>query len=332
MILILTEEFDPHADRVTAILHDRGIEVVRFNPAAFPSRAILSVACDAHGTTTATLDTDRATIDLTDLTAVWYRRPQAPAPDDDVADPTTRGYLADECRVVLNDVWHTLSCPLVPAVPGVLHRAELRAAHLVVAGKLGFELPPTLITTSPRDFLAFYRKHGGNVISKLPSNTLQRVYRPSFGRHTRLVSPREVGHAHALRRCPIIFQAQVPKRLEIRVTVVGTSIFGAEVQSQRLRHDWPRFDHDETPYRPHELPDAVADQCCRLVAELGLSYGAIELALTPDGRYVFLEINPHGDYLWIEEATGLPISQAICDLLLTPARASTREPVLGLLR
>jgi hypothetical protein len=321
MILILTEEFDPHADRVTAMLHARGLDVVRFNPAAFPSRAILSVAYDEHGVTTATLDTDRAALDLTDLTAIWYRRPQPPAPDVDVADSTTRGYLAEECRVVLNDIWHMLACRVVPAEPAVLHRAELRATQLAVAARLGFELPPTLITTSPRDFLAFYRQHGGNVISKLPSNALRRAYRATFARHTRLVSTREVVHAQALRRCPIILQACVPTGLEVRVTVVGTAIFPAEVQSQplpRTRHDWPRYDHDETTYRPHRLPAAVAARCLRLVAELGLRFAAVDLVRTPDGRYVLLEINPNGDYLWIEEATGLPISGAICDLLLTP--------------
>jgi hypothetical protein len=41
--------------------------------------------------------------------------------------------------------------------------------------------------------------------------------------------------------------------------------------------------------------------------------------LTPDGRYVVLEINPNGQYLWIEKATGLPISDAICDFLMAPA-------------
>ncbi len=333
MILILTEEFDPHADRVSAILHARGIDVVRFNPAAFPSRAILSVAYDGRAVSTAMLDTDRATIDLTQLTAIWYRRPQPPTPDADVADPTTRDYLADECRVVLNDIWHTLACPVVPAVPGVLHRAELRAAQLAVAARLGFELPPTLITTSPRDFLAFYREHGGNVISKLPSNALRRVYRSTFARYTRSVSTREVVHAQALRRCPIIFQAYVPSGLEVRVTVVGTASFPAEIPAQplqRTRHDWPHYEPGDTAYRPHQLPEDVAERCHRLVAELGLRFGTIDLVVTPAGRYVLLDVNPNGDYLWIEDMTGLPISEAICDLLLTPVerRAHPLEPAV----
>jgi glutathione synthase/RimK-type ligase-like ATP-grasp enzyme len=228
--------------------------------------------------------------------------------------------VAEECRVVLNDIWHALPCPVVPAVPAVLRRAELKGVQLVTAAKLGFELPPTLVTTSPREFLAFYREHGGNLISKLPSSTLHKLEHATIARYTQVVSTRDVGHAESLRQCPIIFQAYVPKRLEIRVTVVGSTIFAAEIHSQythRTRHDWRRYDHVGTPYLPHALPDETAERCVRLVAELGLCYGAIDLVLTPDGRYVFLEINPNGQYLWIEQATGMPISDALCDLLLT---------------
>lgn len=49
---------------------------------------------------------------------------------------------------------------------------------------------------------------------------------------------------------------------------------------------------------------------------MGLCYGAIDMVVTPDERYVFIEINPNGQYLWVEQATGLPISDAICDLLI----------------
>ena len=58
-----------------------------------------------------------------------------------------------------------------------------------------------------------------------------------------------------------------------------------------------------------------------LVRRLGLHYGTIDMVLTPDGRYVFLEINPNGQYLWIEKQSGLPITEAVCDLL---ARESQR--------
>jgi glutathione synthase/RimK-type ligase-like ATP-grasp enzyme len=44
---------------------------------------------------------------------------------------------------------------------------------------------------------------------------------------------------------------------------------------------------------------------------LGLVYGAIDLRLTGDGRYVFLEINPAGQFRYVEEQTGQPLAAAL---------------------
>ena len=128
----------------------------------------------------------------------------------------------------------------------------------------------------------------------------------------------------------MIFQAYVPKRFELRITVVGQQVFAAEIHSQHTnhtRHDWRRYDLDETPHFPHALPPDVAQRCIQLVQELGLCYGAIDMVLTPDDRYVFLEINPSGQYLWIEQLTGLPITDALCDLLIAGAQDSMRQSV-----
>src|SRR5207249_969990 len=114
-------------------------------------------------------------------------------------------------------------------------------------------------------------------------------------------------------------QSYVPKHVELRITVVGQLVFAAEIHSQESNHtryDWRQYDFYETPYFVHKLPSAVASRCVQLVERLGLCYGAIDMILTPDERYVFLEINPNGQYLWVEEATGLPISEAICNLLM----------------
>jgi hypothetical protein len=150
---------------------------------------------------------------------------------------------------------------------------------------------PSLITNDPDEFLEFYAKHEGNIVSKLPSPALTRTLK-----HLQLA----------------------------RYTQQVTQVFAAEIHSQksnRTRIDWRRYDPGHTPHYPHTLPDDIRRSCVELVRQLGLCYGAIDMVLTPDGRYVFLEINPNGQFLWIEQLTGMPISDAICDLL-----ASGRAP------
>ena len=50
----------------------------------------------------------------------------------------------------------------------------------------------------------------------------------------------------------------------------------------------------------------------------GVSFGAVDMIVTPNDRYVFLEINPSGQFGWIEKLTGLPISRTIAEVLANP--------------
>jgi glutathione synthase/RimK-type ligase-like ATP-grasp enzyme len=325
MILVVTEADDRTATQVIAKLHERGAEVARFNPADFPSRASVSIGLAAAAT--ATLTSGAATIDLHRLDALWYRRPQPPVAHDEVRDPKVRRYLEAECAQYLLDTWNLLHCRFVPAAPAVIARAELKASQLAIAKSAGFELPPTLVSNSPDEMLDFYLAHNGQIVSKLPGPAFNRHLGESFARYTEVVARRDLGYAASIRFGPAIFQAYVPKRVELRITVVGQRVFAAEIHSQansRTQHDWRRYDLSNTPHLAHELPSEVQRCCLRLVEQLGLCYGAIDMVLTPDGRYVFLEINPNGQYLWIESLTGLPISDAICDLLMAPASVRQR--------
>jgi glutathione synthase/RimK-type ligase-like ATP-grasp enzyme len=69
-------------------------------------------------------------------------------------------------------------------------------------------------------------------------------------------------------------------------------------------------------YMAYELAAETARLLGGLINRLGLVYGAIDLRLTPEGRYVFLEINPAGQFLYIEHATGQPIAATLAQTLL----------------
>jgi glutathione synthase/RimK-type ligase-like ATP-grasp enzyme len=324
MILIITEADDPHADYVEQMLRERGTEFVRFDPAQFPSNAAMSLSYEMNGQVRSTLSLGNRYVDLNDIEAVWYRRPTASVPHEEITDNVMRDYVVEECRGFIRDAWNSIDALWLPGPESTIRNAELKASQLKVAGSVGFELPPTLFTNSPQDFLEFYRRHNGNIVSKLSSSALYKYISTTFSRYTQVVSKRDAAYARSVRLCPVIFQAYVPKRVELRITVVGNKVFAAEIHSQHsqhTRHDWRRYDHYGTPYFPHELPAHIEQLCLQLVERLGLCYGAIDMVLTPDDRYVFIEINPNGQYLWIEKMTGLPISDAICDLLIAGKRA-----------
>lgn len=323
MILILTDPGDTHSDFVIDILKRRGAEYLRFDPEDFPTRAKVSLSYNLTGDRRLNLRLNQTTFDLSTVHSVWTRRPGLPRAGEQVQDSTVREFVASECQGYLRDIWNSLPASWLPAPPAVLMRAHFKMSQLQLASELGFELPPTLVTNCPDEFLAFYQEHQGQVISKLVGSAFQRVAGNEFVRYTEFVSHRQIGYASAVQRCPVILQAYVPKRLELRITVVGKRVFAAEIHSQHTHHtryDWRRYDYDQTPHFEHQLPTSVADQCVQLIQKMNLRYGAIDMILRPDGRYVFVEINPNGQYLWIEQKTGLPISDAICDLLIDPSK------------
>jgi hypothetical protein len=333
MILIVTEPDDPHANRVEAKLRARGARPFRFDFADYPTRASLSVQLGG-GRKQVLLDRGGEVIDLAECRAGWLRRPSQPRTRGRVAIPVLSRYAEEECMRSMQELVNTLQIDWLPGPLHAVRRADCKQLQLEMAMGLGLEIPPTLITSDPDRFLAFYREHGGNLIDKLPSTVMPSNLRTGreLMRFTQAVSTRDVGYARRLRHSPMLFQANVPKRFELRITVVGASVLAAEIHSQSTRRtqvDWRHYDWGHTPYRPHNLPDAVETACLAMVERLGLRFGAIDMIVTPDDRYVFLEINPNGQWMWIEDETGLPISDAICDVLMdraAPPRASLARP------
>lgn len=319
MILVISNGDDAHADHIEAMLRERGAMFMRFDPAMFPVAATLSVSYEPAGRSRRTLRVGEQHLDLREVTAVWYRRPGIPGAHAGIEDRAAREFVQEECRQLIQDVWSSVDCAWLPAQPAIVKSAGQKATQLKIAGELGFELPPTLITNSPTDLLEFYRRHDGDIVCKLAGSALQKSVGWTFARYTEAVSTRDIAHAQAITLCPMIFQARVPKQVELRITVVGRQVFAAEIHSQTSNHtrlDWRRYDDHNTPHSVHVLPAAIEARCRELVGHLGLRYGAIDMIQTPDGRYVFIEINPNGQYLWIEHQTGLPISKAICELLM----------------
>jgi hypothetical protein len=318
MILILTGAEDAHADHVAAMLRDRGAAFCRFDPGKVPARAAVALRHETGERTSRLLLTDDGTIDLDSVDTVWYRRPNGAVAAASITDRAAREFVELEASMVLHGLWSSMRAAWLPGLPLNVRRAEYKAFQLDLASRLGFELPPTLMTNSPTELLAFHRRHG-RIICKHAATAFAATIGFGMVRYTELVTPRDLMHFRDVAHCPMTFQAYVPKRIELRVTVVGSRVFAAEIHSQSNRHtrfDWRRYDLGRTTHRPHTLTRDIERRCLMLVEALGLQYGAIDLIVTPDDRYVFLEINPNGQYLWIEEITGLPISEAICELLI----------------
>ena len=320
MLLILTQQGDIHADAVCGILDSRHYPYARLDPADFPVKLRVSAYVSHAGAQVGLREVAcRRSVDLESVRAVWYRRPGLTVSDPVMRDRRYREGIDEENENFLQDLWRSTNCRWVPGTPGALRDAE-KLRQLTLASQLGFTTPDTLVSNDPDDVLAFYSQHAGRIISKRAAFSRIQEDGDHAYRYTERMSRRDLGYIDAIRFCPMIFQEYVPKDFELRITVVGDDVFAAAIYSQQsnhAKHDWRRYDHYRTRYDIHDLPDDVGKLCRLLTKRLQLSFGAIDMIVTPAGEYVFLEINANGQYLWIEEQTGLPITSSIVDLLIS---------------
>jgi glutathione synthase/RimK-type ligase-like ATP-grasp enzyme len=132
---------------------------------------------------------------------------------------------------------------------------------------------------------------------------------------------------HHLQHAPAIFQAVVAGARDVRVTVVGDQVFASEFDIEQMNHIDYRVALNEITCRPHELSPSFVKQILRFMDTLGLEYGGLDFRLTRDGRYVFFEINPDGEFIYLEDRTGQPIAAAMANHLRTgkPARPARHQ-------
>ena len=145
---------------------------------------------------------------------------------------------------------------------------------------------------------------------------------------TRTVTEEDFAEIDGLRHCPMVFQEKIPKHVELRVTVVGDELFVASIDCRKAGvpvDDWRRAASGVAArFERDQVPPPVRDAVLQLMKTFGLVYGAIDIIRTPDGRHVFLEINPAGEWGWIHTEVGLPIADALADVL-TGAVAVDRQ-------
>ncbi len=328
-ILIVTDAFDAHADRLIALLRERGEEPVRLNSSDVSARSTLSWSLrrDGDWAGTIVLHGNGRTVDLTGLTSVWWRKPNAFGLSPDLHDQQ-REFAIEETEHAVRGLIGGLDCYWV-SHPEHIRRAGFKAEQLRRAVALGFEVPRTLVTTDPEAVRAFYDECAGQIVYKVLSDPYLAARRyveqeweqrpPSRFVETTRVTAAYLDRLESVRAVPCQFQEYVPKRSELRVTVIGDELFPVEILSQEHAEtvvDWRRFDVP-VEYRRAELPDSVAAQCIALTRGYGLNFSAVDLVLTPDGRYVFLEINPNGQFLFVEERVPeLRMGAAMADCLI----------------
>ena len=261
-------------------------------------------------------------LDLGEIKSVWYRRPEQPKLKD-ATNPVIAKFVEDEFQATL---WSLYTC-----LDGYWMDRPLQGRHLLehnklyqlkLASQVDLKVPETLVTNDADRLIRFCEEIGGEVALKVLRSRIFQTNEVDLGIYTNRVSLTYLKeHRDQIVSAPMMAQEYVQKQLEFRVTVVGRKIFTCAIHSQdsgMTKDDWRHYDFANVKHEPYQLPSEIESKLFRFMDKCGLHFGAIDMILTPEGEYVFLEVNPNGQFGWIEGLTAMPISKAIAEALTYP--------------
>ncbi len=317
-VLLLTHSADFYTvDLVSQALARSGVRPIRFNTDLFPS--LVKLTARASDERAAYLCTETGEqISTKEVRAVWARKLWSPRLADDL-DARYRAMCSNESAAALEGFLDALHDARWINNLERQRAAENKQRQLRLAARAGLRVPRTLVTNDPLAAREFFAETDGQTVAKLlrPIDISMDAAAPFV--YTTRLREEDLARAETLRHCPMVFQELIPKACELRVAYVAGNVFAGALNATGTSHgqtDWRRASPDECQWQQAQLPTDVVSSLQILMSELGLVFAAIDLICTPAGEYVFLEVNPGGEWGMLERDLGLPISEAIAAALL----------------
>lgn len=319
MIAIVTKTQDATADYVMAHMTRRGIGYIRLDSDMFGANPFRF--CFGHTFIPDALMLAKNNImRVEDIRCVWLRRMVKPIAAVEITDLSAKAFAEQELDFSFRWFLGALSCPVIDPEQNLLV-ARNKFDQLNFAQQIGLSVPPTLVTNDPGIARQFIETYGDAVVKSIAGYG-RRLSNGFEATYTQRVTPEIVQKFDALRFAPVCVQAYVEKDFELRVTIVGECIFACRIDSQisdQTRVDWRRYD-PAVPHQPYVLDSQTERKLLAMMNHYRIHFAAFDLVMTPRGETVFLEMNPSGQFVWIEEKTGMPITDTLIDFLIDRCR------------
>lgn len=314
-VLVVTALEDVTADWVVAALNERGVPVVRVDPADIGPALTFGFRIDADRSAwSGWLRTASREVEAGEVAAVYYRRPTPYGTRFAHLPRQQRDFAVAEARHGLDGVLNDLPGARYVNHPAAVARAEFKPAQLRRFAGLGLRIPPTLITNDPKAAAEFAAEHGP-VVCK----TFRGLPAADDG-HTGAIWTQRVDPEtfdDTLTVTAHLFQAEIPKTGDVRVTVVGRRVFAQQIAAPDGALDWRRGDWGALLHAPISVPPPIEAALHTYLSSFGLVFGCFDFALTDDGgdpgHWTAIECNPNGQWGWLPDAED--ITEAFADLL-----------------
>jgi ATP-GRASP peptide maturase of grasp-with-spasm system len=329
MILVLSQaSHDATTEQVMDWVRALGGDCVRLNGDDVGTAQAFALEIDGRGPHLR-MEVDGRAFSSADVRAVWLRRwargdavaPVKPAPGLESLAGRMNGHLAGELSAASRGLFAALGGARWLTRPDQVTVNKLDVLRAAVA--VGLEVPPTLVTNRRAELEAFRARHGSVITKSIGSAEIFPFYGKSFALYTAPVSEQAVAELPD-DPFPTLVQAMVEKEFEVRVFCLAGAQHAMAIFSQldeTTAVDFRRYNM-QRPNRtvPYRLPADVADALGALMRELDLETASADLIRTPDGRHVFLEVNPVGQFGMVSHPCNYRLEKKVAEHLMEGAR------------
>ena len=318
MLLIVSNKSDIATDYLIYRLHERSIPFVRINTEEYLSRWEVDFFINNQKASALLNVINKEPIPLSKITGAYIRQPRLPEVEvnEDEKEFSTR-----EVGESLKSLWRFLKDDIWLNAPHNILRASNKTEQLKLAVEFGLPIPNTCISADQGVIQKFYSDNESNIIAKAVKHGFLFNGTNAKVAATQSIDREYIENIDNYAHIPMIFQEKIEKEIDIRVTVVDNNVFSTAIHSQEYDEtaiDWRLADHFKISLKQEQfdLPLDLQLKCLKLTQHFKLRYSAIDMVKAKDGKYYFLELNPNGQWAWLEQVAGHPIRDALIDSLI----------------
>lgn len=302
--LFLTEPDDGHAVTVKLALEEAGHSVRLLFMGDQPTKLKNSVHIDNKHYSWKSAD-DISTYECNNYDVVWGRRPRKPyIPTQDVHE--------DDYKFIVREntsFYESITNNLAPNAWWInskeaATRANSKLYQLRIAVNCGLQIPITLCSNDPIEIRYFLLKHEcDGVIYKPFATNLWCENKFIKISYTNKIDFLSLPSNNVLQMTPGIFQREIKKKYELRITCFGNYLVAAKINSQSqddTKLDWRSGQVDTLAVTPYSMPAILEEKIKLFMRKMGLVFGCIDIIVDEFDNYIFLEVNEQGQFLWKE--------------------------------
>ncbi|MGH2664296.1 MvdC/MvdD family ATP grasp protein [Flavobacterium sp.] len=320
MILCISHSNDYYTvDIVIKRLKELGKEVYRFNSDDFSNKLNFDYTGSSEGVSV-TIQTPDLIFSSNDIEAVWYRKLWGITLPEDL-DTSFHNIYVQEYSTMRNLFFGSLkNIPWMNPMNKDHEIAENKLEQLRLANESGLQIPESLFTNDAKkvkDF--FYSVCKGNMIAKLHGSLSRSMSGDTPFFPTTLIEETDLDNLDTLGYCPMIFQRNIAKAYELRIIYVDGVFFTGKINAEtsvKGKTDWRVADDVSLAWEPYVLPEEIGKRLTVMMKKMELFFGAIDMIRQKDGQYVFLEVNPQGEWGMIQRDLDYPIGETIAEKLV----------------